>query len=251
MYKIAPLNGWLWNAFRLNESVNALDADKMKALTNVVAINTEADFPIQDATTITLSPNTGYLLGGLVTTAKRFIVGANVTLTSAVLTATTLVYTGTGNMFTATSGNFAIVDTIFSCPSGTVFNCSGVGILILERSTCNACVNVGTVTGGGVESLNWTNCAFPSISSQGLQFFGSFFVNSFTKIFMSSTSPSFVGVDLGSAVFYNVEIENIELFGVSGSVGIKGHCSQCWCHCLYYHSNLLLGIITKINNSYI
>lgn len=221
MYKIAPLNGWLWNAFRLNESVNALDVDKMRAPDNVVVINTEADFPVQDATTITLSANTAYILGFPVVTAKRFIVQNAVSLTSYTNFVLTLTYTGTDTMFTAV-GNFAIFNLRYSCPTATVFNYTGAGQLQVERSNCLACANIGTVTSSGTTSLNWTNNSFPTITGQGLQFIGTFFVISITKLFMSGSSAAFVGIDLGTSSIYNIEIENAELFGVSGSVGLKG-----------------------------
>jgi len=133
-----------------------------------------------------------------------------------------LEYTGSGVMFTNSGGNFAIFDLRYSCPNGTVFSYTGAGILLLERTACLSCVNVGTITSSGTTSLNWTNNSFPVITGQGLQFFGTFFVMSFIKIFMSGTSASFIGVYLGSASFYKLEVANIELFGISGSIGIKG-----------------------------
>lgn len=189
---------------------------------NTIVVNNLADFPIQDATTITLSDNTCYVLGSLISTSKRFIVGSGVTLTSFTNFAQTLEYTGSGVMFTNSGGNFAIFDIRYSCPNGTVFSYTGAGILLLERTACLSCVNVGAITSSGTTSLNWINNSFPVITGQGLQFFGTFFVMSFTKIFMSGTSASFIGVDLGSSSFYNIEVANIELFGISGSIGIKG-----------------------------
>mgnify|MGYP000753590241 CR=1 FL=1 len=189
---------------------------------NTVVINSLADFPVQDSTTVTLSNNTCYVLGNFISTSKRFVVGSGVTLTSLANFAHTLEYTGSGVMFTNSGGNFAILDLLYSCPNGTVFSYIGTGILLLERTTCLSCVNVGTITSSSTTSLNWANNAFPVITGQGLQFFGTFFVLSFTKIFMNSTSPSFIGVDLGSSSLYDIEISNIELFGVSGSIGIKG-----------------------------
>ena len=197
------------------------DARYLRKLNNVIVINSESDFPIQDATTITLSNNTAYVLGSLVTTAKRFIVGSGVTLTSISIFSNTLEYTGTGVMFTIAAGDFAIFDISYSCANGTVFSHAG-GTLILERTACLSCVNVGSITGSGTTSLNWANNSFPAISGQGLQLFGSIFVFSFTKMFMLGSSASFIALNLGAAVFYTIEISNIELFGVLGSIGMSG-----------------------------
>jgi len=177
---------------------------------NTIVINTLSDFPVQDATTITLSANTAYVMGASVSTSKRFIVQDGVSLTSYTNFSLTLTYTGTGTMFTAV-GNFAIFNLRYSCPNGTVFDYTGAGQLQLEKSSCLSCVNVGTITSSGTTSLNWNNVSFPSITGQGLQFFGTFFVAAMTKMFMSGSSASFIGVDLGSASLYNLEIAKLEL----------------------------------------
>jgi len=215
------------------------DARYLRKLNNVIVINSESDFPIQDATTITLSNDTAYVLGSLVTTAKRFIVGSGVTLTSITNFAQTLEYTGTGVMFTTTPGNFAIFDFRYSCTNGTVFSHAG-GTLILERTACLSCVNVGSITGVTGTSLNWFNNSFPAISGQGLQVFGNIFVFSFTKIFMSGSSASFIALNLGAAVFYTIEISNIELFGVLGSIGMSG---------LTNSGNMLSGSVATVDSS--
>ena len=215
------------------------DARYLRKLNNVIVINSESDFPIQDATTITLSNNTAYVMGSLVTTAKRFIVGSGVTLTSVSIFAHTLEYTGTGVMFTIAAGDSAIFDITYSCANGTVFSHAG-GTLILERTSCLSCVNVGSITGSGATSLNWVNNSFPDISGQGLQIFGNIFVFSFTKIFMIGSSASFIALNLGSAVFYDIEINDIELFGVIGSIGMSG---------LANSGNMSSGSIATVDSS--
>lgn len=192
---------------------------------NAVSIYSVSDFATQDATTITLADNTAYIFSAPITTAKRFIVGNNVTLTSYTNFVNTLSYTGSGVMFTCV-GNMSIKDIIFSCASGTVFNYTGAGQLNIERSTCSACVNVGTVTASGVTSLNMTNCAFPAITGNGFVITGAMFICSFTKQYHQTNNASGILFDITGATFYAFEMGDVEFIGVSGTKALKGAASS-------------------------
>jgi hypothetical protein len=189
---------------------------------NVDVIYSVSDFAIQDATTITLSANTAYIFSAPITTSKRFIVGAGVSILSYTNFVQTLEYTGTGVMFTIASGNVSIYALRFSCPNGTVFSYTGAGQLQMERSSCLSCVNVGTINAVGITSFNWTNCSFPAISGNGLVFNGEFFVCSFTKQYHQTTNASGILFDITSATFSTFEMADVEFIGVAGTKSIKG-----------------------------
>ena len=61
-----------------------LTATGIVQASNLIVINVEADFPVQDATTITLSQNKIFIIGANITTAKRFIFedGAVITMSN-------------------------------------------------------------------------------------------------------------------------------------------------------------------------
>ena len=70
---------------------------------NTYLIETEADFPVQDATTITLSTGV-YNLNAVIVTSKRFIVanGSSVIFRGGDAFVHGIVYTGSGDMYTVT-----------------------------------------------------------------------------------------------------------------------------------------------------
>lgn len=239
MARIFTPNGWKWNVEQLNRCITSVEGDVNSNTSNItdilttietlqvkpnnlVFINQESDFPTQDATTITLEQNTAYLIGDSVSTAKRFIVEDGVTLTSPTPFGLTLQYTGSGVMFTSVNANWAIYDLRFDCPNGTLFDYTGSGIHLLERSVCNSCVNVGTFTAVGATSVNWVNVNFSLITGNGQVFVGDFFVLSITKMFRNSTSASYIGYDITSATFQTVELRDVEMFGVTGGISLKG-----------------------------
>ena len=207
---------------------------------NVVVVYSESDFSTQDATTITLSSNTAYIFAAPVSTAKRFIVGSGVTITSYTNFVQTLEYTGTDVMFTIASGNVAIYALRFRCPNGTVFSHAGNGQLQMERSACLSCVNVGTITAAGVTSLNWTNCSFPAISGNGLVLSGTFFVCSFTKQYHQTTNASGILFDITGAIFSAFEIADAEFIGVAGTKALKGAAAS---------ANIISGSVATVRDS--
>ena len=131
---------------------------------NVVVINSEADFPVQDASTITLSKNFLYFIGSPVSTAKSFngdginILGLGITPDAQ------LTYTGVGVMFAMTNGLINIRNLIFDCPNGTIFSMSGSGgpgvdsQLLVTSSRCFSCMNIGTLN--GLDAVVFDICDF-------------------------------------------------------------------------------------------
>lgn len=191
----------------------------------LTVINTLADFPIQDATTITLDGGS-WLIGNVITTSKRFILINSPDITSASPSELTLTYTGTGDMFTSVNQNFSITSITYSCPNGRVFNCSGTGIWLNERTSCVEAKDVGIFTGVGFSNINFSNFNFLSVTGQGMQLFGTFFVLSLTKMFVTATSPTFVAIDLGTSLCSDLEFRDLELYAPSGAISLKGTTSS-------------------------
>jgi len=239
-YTIAANNGWKWNAEQLNRSVNALDVDKMRAPLNIVVVNTLDHFPLQTSTTITLQSGFRYIIGSTITTSKRFIVQDGVDISAGALSPLTLIYTGTGDMFTSVNASWTISDITYSCPNGRVFNCSGTGIIINERTSCVQVKDLGMFTGAGFSNVNFSNFNYLNCTGQGFQFFGTFFVLHLSKMYVNSTSSSFVGIDLDSSLSSDVELDNVEMYGVSGGIAIKGTTNS---------GNITSGSVATVKNS--
>jgi len=192
---------------------------------NTVVINSESDFPTQDATTITLEANTIYRIGTPITTAKKFIIQNGASLTSESTFALGIIYTGVEGMFTSTNTSYIISDIAVSCPNGTLVEFNGDGISIIERIAVVETKNLGVFNGNGINNFcncNWSNCNFGNITGQGLVFTGNINILSYTKIFNVSSSATHIGINLGTSVFQTIEIRDYEAFGVSGSVAISG-----------------------------
>jgi len=206
---------------------------------NTVVIYSVSDFAVQDATTITLQANTKYIFGAKVTTSKRFIINDGVNITGAGFPVV-LEYTGSDVLFTSVNANWLINQFVFDCPSGTIFNKSGSGVGIMDASQCKSCVNIGTLGGSGFSAVNFTNNQFSLVTGQGFVFAGSQIVCSLTKLFINTTSASAKGLDFGTSVFNDIEVENYEFFGIAGSYAISAQSDS---------SNVASGKVATVSNS--
>lgn len=230
-----------FDAFTKTQSnFNELYAGLSAQPQNVVVINSEADFPTQDASTITLEENTGYFIGSTVTTAKTFTIENNASITSINGFFSAIVYTGTGTLFNSTGVSWQMSDLGYTCSTGTILSFTGPGVIVQERTQCFSASNAGSFIASGVTSVNFNNIAMPNITGNGFDFSGSFFVLSFLKVFMSSTSSAHIGLDLGTATFGNIEIANYEASGPSGSTAISGLSSS---------GNINSGSLATVDNS--
>lgn len=214
-HNIAIRNGWKWNVEKLNSIIK-------NSPNNWVVINDVSDFPNQTATTIILETGNTYVIGTPITTSKRFIVQTGVDITGGCFSDLTLTYTGTGDMFTTVDAAWSLTFITYACPNGRIFNCTGAGVTLVEATSCVDCKDIGLFTGTGFSSANFSNSNFLSVSGQGFQFTGTFFVYSITKVYMNGLSPTYVSMDLSNALFYNIEIQNVESYGVSGGISLKG-----------------------------
>lgn len=187
---------------------------------NHIDITKEADFPVQDATTITLKAGYNYHILKPVVTAKRFIVEDGVFMTANNTFALALTYTGTGTMFTAVNARWDIRFMGLSCPNGKLIDCTGFGITIFQDCAIFAVKDLGTLTGTGTNftNFNWNNVLIVSVTGQGFVFNNDIEILSATKIFCISSSASFRMIDISNAVVTSGELRDIEPRGVTGSV---------------------------------
>ena len=211
----------LFSAFtKTQDNFTELYANLSAQPQNVIVINEEADFPTQDATTITLDANTRFFIGSQFSTAKSFTALSGAEMSSIGPYALSLIYTGTGVMFNSVSANWQINNLGFSCANGTIFGCSGtLNIFNLFNSLCSSCVNIGSFNG---VSVGVTNAGFFGVTGQGFSLSGSINTFSIIRLLQVSTSSSHVAVDLGTASIDNLEINNFEPEAPVGSVAIKG-----------------------------
>ncbi len=189
-----------------------------------VFVSLESEFPTQDATTITLEAQTVYVTTAAISTAKRFIVEDAAVLTSFNILGPILEYTGSGSMFTGSDSSFTIRDIQISHPSAQGFDFTDtIGNIFLYIN-----LNVRTVSGLKYGTFNNMQTVFITGSStldmgDGVTLTGANqSVVSFNQFFMATTSATFIGVDLGTAIALTWEFTDLILVGPTGSIGIKG-----------------------------
>lgn len=192
-----------------------------------VLVNTLSDLPAPVTGTITLVANTNYSLGDDVSlgTNELDVSAGNISWTSNNIFGPTLTYTGTGTMFTGVDASFNIYEASLVAATGEVFDFSDIAvpgtnniqikdIMVMGCASWGDFNNLSAVT---IQNVNGLGC------DDGLDFAGNAWVNiSLSKIGLLSTSASFVGVDLGSAVSPNLEISNMLMSAPGGAVGVSG-----------------------------
>ncbi len=102
--------------------------NSLKNPANWTIINSVDDFPVQDATTITLESGKTYIPGAAISTSKRFVVETFVNIFGDTAINVLWEYTGTGDMFTGVDvGIFFMQNISFRCElANQVFNFSDV-----------------------------------------------------------------------------------------------------------------------------
>jgi len=223
-----------------------LDFDNSQ-LANVVVINSEANFPTQDATTITLEDDVAYIIGAPITTSKRFI-GNTATLSSFLSSSTPLItYTGTGSMFTVTNERFSMRLMTFSCPGATFMEVVSDNTFNLNHRVNMAecivfdCVTAfKSVTGGGMIA---ETCQFVNVS--GTEAFdvdsGNVGIFSLDRVGMFGlvSGASAVNLHPTLAKLLIFEMTNVAAFGDAGAHYISGGSSSV---------NLLPGTLGTVND---
>ncbi len=227
----------------LVETVNTieLNATGVTVPLDTVIINTEADFPVQDGSTITLEAATVYRLANTFSTAKRFIVENGAALVSNNSFGSTLTYTGVGNMFTMIDASFTIASIRISSPNAlqTFSFVDTVGQTKVFFSTFVAVVETpkyGTFTDANIVLIQ--DSAILS-AADGVTLAGILTTVFIDKVTVASTDAGFIGADLGTAVIENLNIQNSQGQGTTG-IGISG---------LPNNGNIPVGAVADIVNN--
>lgn len=212
------------------------------ATINTVFIAQESDFPTQDASTITLDALTVFVVSGTFTTAKKFTCNNGSVLTANNQFGHSITYSGVGSMFTGLDANFTIRDITVSCPTAQVFDFSetvgGTTIFLCINIVVTACTKWGTydeMLAVDISGSNSQNVA------DGVTLVGtSTLVFSLRQFALISSSATFKGIDLGSAVSANIEGVNLVFVAPAGAFGISGLASS---------GNVPVGSVAMITSS--
>lgn len=196
---------------------------------NTVVVNQESDFPTAVGGVITLTDNTNYILGANVTTANRFVLGLNNSITANNIFNPVLTYTGSGVMFTGVDKNLTISDISLNCASGTAFDISSTvapaSFFVMDSVIVQNCAKFAnfndmfTVVIRNSGSLNATT----GITVAGTNYWSIFSID---RLNLPSTSASFIGIDLGSSTHQTLELDNLVFRAPAGAKGLKGLASS-------------------------
>lgn len=195
-----------------------------EALGSTVYVSSEAGFPTQDATTITLEENTLYVLGASFTVAKHFVCQTGSSITGWSQNGYALDYSGTGAMFEITDASFYIHEISISCPSAQVFNAEDTlgGVHTFKASAIEITDALKWGTFDNLRVMTIDSSGAPGVDD-GISLIGSSWVGVLmSSMGMMSTSATFKGVDLGSATIPFLDFNTIRMFAPAGAYGISG-----------------------------
>lgn len=195
----------------------------------VVFIAIEGNFPTQDGSTITLETGVFYWVIASFSTGKYFVPQQNSLMTAGAQgTNTVVTYTGTGSMFEASDVSFTVREMVIDHPNAQGFNVSGTGgttsFVFIDNVTNVSGTKYATFDNmiGVVINRSAAQDVDSGITVVGANF-GIF--NHSTSL-LSSTSASFKAIDFGTAVVSTLEIQNVNMNGPVGSIGISGLASS-------------------------
>lgn len=212
--------------------------------TKTVPINAESDFPTAVSNVITLEPFTTYLISNDVTTASRFIQQDCTSVVSHSLLGPKLTSTNAGTMFTAVDSNVLLANCRFDCPNGKFHDWSQDVTAGLQGHISNVIVDSCDTFGDldNLFSITIDNVFCPSVTTTGQTLTGTGWGSiSITRFALVSASATFKGIDLGSAISINIELDNLIFQNpTAGSFGVSGLVSS---------GNLPAGSLATLTNS--
>lgn len=216
--------GDTWRAAMIKSNSNFTELYDVANSVTATFICEEADFPVQDGTTITLESETVYVISCPVTTAKRFIVEDGAAMTSFNIFGPILTYTGSGDMFSGTDSSFFIDNMRIDCPTANAFNFTdsvgGVKLFICSNVRCLNCLKVATFD--SLITIEFLNSAFLNCTD-GVTLSGSgTLIVSVGRLFLGSSSATFIGADFGTTIIQNIELSDVIIIAPVGAVGLTG-----------------------------
>lgn len=200
---------------------------------NAIGLNfiaQESDFATQDATTITLEAGELYFITAAFSTAKQFICKNGAAITSFNQFGPLLTYSGVSAMFDITDANFSITEINITCPNAVqVYDAedtAGGNFIFIQRAVnVVKCKKLGTFD----DLLSVTSRFSQSLDcDDGFSFIGtSGSVISISELAILSSSATFKGIDLGTAVpTRTIELTDLLFSAPAGAFGISGLASS-------------------------
>lgn len=229
-----------FSAFTKTEA-NFTELFGVVASLGIVFVKQESDFPVQDATTITLESQTQYIITATFSTAKSFTVKDAAVLTSSSTLGPVLTYTGTGSMFNITDASFVIRLIRIDHPNAQAFNFvdSVGGTFLFLSDFVRHLTGTKYGTFSNPQTVLITQGAAFSMGA-GVTITGSnVLIISFDKFFINSTSSSFKGIDLNSAVAQTIEFSDVIVNGPAGAFALSG---------LANNGNIPVGRLAMVDN---
>ena len=205
---------------------------------NLVVINSESDFPTQDATTITLEDKVTYLVGQPFSTAKSFVVNGEAKMEGVNRFAAMVTYTGTGFMFSGT-GSLSIDKMEFFCDDGTLFGALTItNLFSFVDSRVIGAKSAGTILGINMIII-MERCGITDIAEDGLSFSGSAIVATYSDATILTNNPVGFALDITGLVTFRFSYDRASLGGVPGAIGLNS----------LGNANLAPGIIGTVDSA--
>ena len=221
--------GDTWRAALDKTNDNFTELYNFHDATGFIFITQESDFPVQDATTITLESNKVYIPTSDFSTAKRFTCEDGSAFTSLNAFGPTVTYTGSGVMFTGSDASFSISQCTLTCATASeIFDFSETGssskLVVMDTVTATSAVKWGTFD--KMLAVQVVNCNCQSIED-GITITGNqTILLDLDKFALASTSATFIGLDLGTAIITTIELSNVINIAPAGGIGISGAASS-------------------------
>lgn len=235
--------GDTWRDAFIKVNANETELFDLVGADTAVFIAEEADFPTQDATTITLESQTVYVITAAFSTAKNFICVTGASITARNIDGPRVTFTGTGAMFSGTDSGLFIHDiTIDPGASAEAFNfedtIGGLQRFLARSMSVVSCAKVATFDDMFLSEFEDCNAL---AATQGVEYKGTsnqaIVVN---RLALFSSSATFKGLDLGTSSALVIEINDLIVLAGAGAFGISG---------LANNGNVPTGSLAMVSNS--
>jgi hypothetical protein len=212
------------NAYTAKINDNFTQLFAVATLTRRIVVNTIADLPTAVAGVITLAANTLYLQADDIDfSTTRLVFSANTVYSGLDSLVVSISYVGTLPFFSFVNVSGSIKNIRVVNPNSPLFSFSDSGSNVLRVVDVSySSSSIGTIGGtdSGVRLTNFSGSA----TSNGLAFSGNFRVFLFEPTLSTLSAGKFI--DLGSATFDSISINETNLNYVSGVVFLSGAASS-------------------------
>ncbi len=195
-----------------------------------IVVNSESDFPVQDANTIDIADGFAYKIGSPITTSKQFLMKGGTVFSDLVdPDHPFLTYTGTGSMFLVDKVRANIYTIAMNCPNGTLVEVIGDNTfninhrINLSNFVVPDCKHLAKSTSGG--SLVLSEAQANVTGNYAILHEGNVVLSSLERIAINLAAGA-KGVDLGSATVLIPEFGNLIFSGDATAIPLSGAVSS-------------------------